>query len=275
MRQDIYVVDSFASEPFKGNPAGVCVMERYPSDALLQHIAAEMNHAETAFLVENAPYDYQLRWFTPAVEVNLCGHATLASAHVLRETGRAKPGDRIAFHTMSGPLYAEVQKESVTLDFPSLPGKSIPTPAIIRDAVNVKILACEQNRDNTLIEVKDFAALMACAPDLRALKTLEAIGLIVTTATGVKGYDFASRFFAPGVGIDEDPVTGSAHCFLTPYWAPRLGKQRMHALQASARTGILDVTLAGERVNIGGRAVTTLKGSLLLPEPARIEERVA
>jgi PhzF family phenazine biosynthesis protein len=264
MTPGIWVIDAFASRPFSGNPAAVAVLGAYPDDKVLQSIAMEMNLSETAFLVKNAALDYQLRWFTPAVEVNLCGHATLAATHMLRETGVVRPGETVTYRTLSGDLRARAERDSIELDFPVLAGESqSPHPAL--KSLNIPIIGCERNRDNYLVRVKDYDALLACSPDFVALCGLDRQGVIVTADSGVNGFDFASRYFAPSAGVNEDPVTGSAHCFLATYWAKHLGKQSFHALQASARQGILDVTLNKDRVLIAGRAVTTLKAQLQIP----------
>jgi len=284
---DFAIVDAFTTTPFMGNAAAVVLLDAFPEDAVLQLVAAQMNLSETAFVVKArhpersegsissspdpsaSPQDdkteYDLRWFTPTIEVNLCGHATLAAAHILHQTGRIKSGDMVTFHTLSGELRARVLEKTVELDFPLLAGEKAKPPAALK-ALNVDILACERNRDNYLVEVTDFAALTACKPNFKKLAKMDMQGVIVTTATGIAGYDFASRYFAPNCGIDEDPVTGSAHCFLAPYWAKKLSKLRFHALQASKGEGILDVTIKGQRVLIAGNAVTTLKGQLQWPK---------
>jgi PhzF family phenazine biosynthesis protein len=273
MNTSIWIIDAFTSVPFKGNPAAVCLLDNFPNDATMQQIAMEMNLSETAFLVNTAPLQYDLRWFTPTVEVNLCGHATLAATHMLKETGQLQAGDRVTYNTQSGELKARVKETAIELDFPVLEGKVIsPHPAL--DALGVEMIACEKNRDNYLVEVRDYKTLLACTPDFKALAQLDMQGVIVTTAKDVAGYDFASRYFGPGAGIDEDPVTGSAHCFLAPYWAKKLGKTTFHALQASTREGILDASLAHDRVLISGHAVTTLKSELQLPL-SRNQEKAA
>ena len=278
MTQEFFIIDAFTSVPFKGNAAGVCIMDEFPDASVMQMIALHMYLSETAFVVPCHPERsegslqrsfakaqddkyYDLRWFTPETEVPLCGHATLASAHALLQTKLIKDGDTVTFNTLSGPLKAQAKGKVIEMDFPTLPGKPVKAPAAL-NALGVEILACEKNRDKYLVEVKDFDTLVACKPAFNKLKKLDAEGVIVTTATGVKGYDFASRFFCPGIGIDEDPVTGSAHCFLAPYWAKKLGKNTFHAYQASKGQGVLDVTLKGERTLIAGSAVTTLKGTL-------------
>ncbi len=260
MSQPFHVVDAFTAVAFKGNPAAVCLMDAFPEDALMQNMAKELNLSETAFLVKKSPKSYDLRWFTPTVEVNLCGHATLAATHVLRESGQLQQGDVVTYHTQSGELKARILPDAIELDFPTLAGTPAPAHAAL-SALGTAFTACERNRDNYLVEVADYATLLACSPNFSALAAMDAQGVIVTTAQGVPaGFDFASRYFGPNCGIDEDPVTGSAHCFLAPYWATKLGKNSFHALQASAREGVLDVSLHADRVYITGQSVTTLSG---------------
>ena len=258
---NLWIIDAFTAHAFRGNAAGVCIMESFPDDAQMQQIALGMYLSETAFLVKNSARDYNLRWFTPEVEVNLCGHATLAATHALVQLGTVKPGDIVTYHTLSGELKARVLDKTIELDFPTLAGKPAKVPAALK-ALGVEILACETNRDNYLVEVKDMETLLACKPHFKRLAKMDKQGVIVTTTRGVAGFDFASRYFCPALGIDEDPVTGSAHCFLAPYWTKKLGKTQFHALQASKGHGILDVTLKGERTLIAGQCVTALKGQL-------------
>lgn len=262
MTNPFWIVDAFTPVAFKGNPAAVVILPSFPEDAAMQRIAAQMNLSETAFLVKRAPQEYDLRWFSPEVEVRLCGHATLASMHILRQEKHIATGDSVTFHTLSGPLAATALEKSIELDFPTLAGEPA-KPHTALKALGVDIQVCERNRDNYLIEVTDFAALAACAPNFKKLASHDAQGVIVTTAKGVPaGFDFASRYFAPSIGVNEDPVTGSAHCFLAPYWAKKLGKTVFRAYQASKGQGILNITLAGDRVLIAGQAVTALKGHL-------------
>ncbi|MDX1975961.1 MAG: PhzF family phenazine biosynthesis protein [Rickettsiales bacterium] len=262
MMDHVWIIDAFTSVPFRGNPAGVMLCEQFPQDAKMQHTAACVNLSETAFVVQKSARDYDLRWFTPDIEVKLCGHATLAATHVLKQTGQVKTGDTITFHTLSGALPVKLLEKTIELNFPNQPGVAAKAPAAL-NALGVEIVACQRNDTNFLVEVKDYKTLLACKPDFKKLKKLAAQGVIVTTATGVPaGFDFASRYFAPAAGINEDPVTGSAHCFLAPYWAEKLGKKTFRAYQASKGRGELDVTLAGDRVLITGSAVTTLKGKL-------------
>jgi PhzF family phenazine biosynthesis protein len=255
-------VDAFTSEPFKGNPAAVCLMDRERDDAWMQHLAAEMNLSETAFLLSRDD-GFSLRWFTPAIEVALCGHATLASAHVLWEEGVLAPSVVARFHTKSGLLTASRTDDLIELDFPAtLEEPSDPPPALL-DALGIaRPVYVGRNKFDYLVEVESEAALRMLDPDHARLRSIPVRGIIVTSPSSRPEFDFVSRFFAPGSGVDEDPVTGSAHCCLTPYWAARLGKNEMLAFQASKRGGVVRVRLAGDRVKLGGRAVTIFRGSL-------------
>ena len=264
---NLWIIDTFTPVAFRGNPAAVYVLDEFPDVRRLQLLAARAGLSETAFVVKNAPLDYSLRWFTPTTEISLCGHATLAAAHVLTQIGEAKTGDVINFRSSkSGLLKAEIKENGIELDLPTLAG--VPAqPELPILALGVEIIACEKNKEDFLIEVKDFETLLAVNPSIKKFGKLKSRGLIVTTATGVVGYDnekfdFASRFFAPSIGILEDLVTSSAHTFLAPYWAKKLGKTSFHCLQASRAYGVLDVTLAGNRTLITGGCVTTLRGTI-------------
>ena len=258
----IVQVDAFTNKPFTGNPAAVCVLPAAPPDPWMRHVAREMNLSETAFLT---PRDggYQLRWFTPAVEVDLCGHATVASAHVLWQDGHL-PADRQArFHTRSGLLLADRRGEWIELDFPAKLATPVEAPAGMLTALGVKATNVAKNQFDYLVEVASEEEVRAAAPDFTALKKVGARGIIVTARASTNGFDFVSRFFAPGSGIDEDPVTGSSHTALGPYWAARLGKTEFTAYQASARGGVVRVRLNGDRVILGGQAVTVMRAELL------------
>ena len=257
----IYQVDAFTDRPFAGNPAGVCVLPRAADAAWMQSVAAEMNLSETAFLVAEGT-GYDLRWFTPTVEVDLCGHATLASAHVLWQSKLLPPGSEARFRTKSGVLTARQQGEWIEMDFPVEPAQPVEPPAGLIAALGVPALYVGRNRMDYLVEVADEAAVRALRPDMAALAALGGRGVMVTAA-GSAPYDFVSRFFAPGAGVPEDPVTGSAHCCLGPFWGERLGKRDLLAYQASARGGMVRVGLRGERVLLGGQAVTVIRGELL------------
>ena len=256
----IVQADAFTDRPFSGNPAAVCVLRRQPEDAWMRSVAREMNVSETAFLTPEAD-GFRLRWFTPAVEVDLCGHATLASAHVLWEDGHLAPGAQARFHTRSGPLLADRRGDWIELDFPAKPALPAEPPAGLLEALGATGKA-SRNQFDYLVEVASEAAVRALAPDFTALKKVEARGIIVTARSDAPAFHFVSRFFAPAVGVDEDPVTGSAHCALAPYWAERLGRTEMTAYQASARGGVVRVRMAGDRVILGGQAVTVLRGEL-------------
>ncbi|HKW41830.1 MAG TPA: PhzF family phenazine biosynthesis protein [Gemmatimonadales bacterium] len=260
----IVQVDAFADRPFAGNPAAVCVLPTARDDAWMQNVAREMNLSETAFLhPENG--DYRLRWFTPGVEVALCGHATLASAHVLWEDG-VLPRDRQArFQTKSGLLTATARGDWIELDFPATPPTAAPAPEGLTAALGEGAAPrwVGRSRFDYLVELESEAAVRGLTPDLTALQCVEARGVIVTSRATTPGYDFVSRFFAPRSGVPEDPVTGSAHCALAPFWSERLGRTTMTGYQASARGGVVRVRVKGDRVVLGGQAVTVLRGELL------------
>jgi PhzF family phenazine biosynthesis protein len=261
--QTIFIVDAFTDRPFKGNPAGVCVLKGPRDDGWRQDIAREMNLSETAFLEKRPDGSYTLRWFTPAVEVDLCGHATLASAHILWESGEVAAGQRAVFHTRSGILSAVQQRDWIEMDFPSEPERSADAPAELIGALAVKPLYTGRNRFDYLIEVDNEGTVRGLNPDMTRLKKVDMRGVIVTSRSLSADYDFVSRFFAPAVGVDEDPVTGSSHCCLGPYWSVKLAKKTLMAYQASSRGGVLRVSLKGDRVLIGGQAVTVLRAELL------------
>jgi len=282
----IYQVDAFTDRPFAGNPAAVCPLPAatFPEAAWMQALAAEMNLSETAFLVRRAAAgaaatgaaavgddddapgetaEYGLRWFTPAIEVELCGHATLAAAHLLWEIGAVAAAAAIRFHTLSGVLGAARRGEWIELDFPAEPASVLAEPppglAGLLGAPPVWVGA---NRFDLVAELADEAAVRSLAPDLARLGALPYRGILVTARASAPGYDVVSRFFAPASGVGEDPVTGSAHCCVGPYWSGRLGKNPLVAFQASARGGLVRVELAGDRVRLGGQAVTVFRGEL-------------
>jgi PhzF family phenazine biosynthesis protein len=259
----IFQVDAFTGEPFKGNPAGVCLLQAPAEASWMQNVAAEMNLAETAFPLPEGD-GYRLRWFTPKVEVRLCGHATLATAHILWEQGLLARDREARFHTLSGLLTARRDGDWIELNFPSRPVQpGLPEWAeALVGALGVKPAFIGRSAEDILIEVAGEEALRSLEPDFAEIKSLPARGVIVTSHSSGAEYDFVSRFFAPAVGVNEDPVTGSSHCVLTPYWAQRLGKASMTAYQASSRGGVLKVRLDNDRVRISGRAVTVIRGEL-------------
>jgi PhzF family phenazine biosynthesis protein len=261
MGQSIIQVDAFTDRPFSGNPAAVCVLEAMPADEWMQNVAREMNLSETAFLVPEAD-GFRLRWFTPAVEVALCGHATLASAHVLWETGRLGPEVTARFLTRSGLLTASRDGDWIEMDFPAETPVEAEAPAGLIEALGVVPVHVARNRFDYLVEVADVATVRRCSPDFTRLRAVEARGVIVTSRADGDGNDFVSRFFAPRAGVDEDPVTGSAHCCLAPWWSARIGRNALTGYQASPRGGTVRVRLNGSRVILRGKAVTVLRGEL-------------
>jgi predicted PhzF superfamily epimerase YddE/YHI9 len=264
MSVPIYVVDAFADRFFRGNPAAVCLLDRERDAAWMQSVAGEMNLSETAFVLRQGE-EWGLRWFTPKAEVDLCGHATLASAHVLWETGRAGRDRAVSFLTRSGKLSCVEKQSWIEMDFPSEPAVDVEEVGGLLGALGVDgvVVGRKRNRMDYLVEVLNEGVLRELKPDMRLLAKLPVRGVIVTAASGDKQFDFVSRFFAPGVGIDEDPVTGSAHCCLGPYWGEKLGKREMVALQMSQRGGVVRVELRGDRVVLGGQAVTVVAGEWL------------
>jgi PhzF family phenazine biosynthesis protein len=263
MTQRVVQVDAFADRPFAGNPAAVCVMEGPREEQWMRDVAAEMNLSETAFLHPAEDGGWSLRWFTPAVEVALCGHATLASAHVLWEERRLPAAEEARFHTKSGVLTCRRAGEWIEMDFPAMPETEIAPPEGLEAALGARPVYVGRSRFDVLVGVESEDAVRALKPDIGALGRVEARGVIVTArAAEANGYDFVSRFFAPRAGVDEDPVTGSAHCVLAPYWAGKLGRDALTGYQASRRGGTVWVRTTGDRVLLAGRAVTVLRGEL-------------
>jgi PhzF family phenazine biosynthesis protein len=262
MSQRIVQVDAFTDRPFRGNPAAVCVLSEPRDDPWMKDVAREMNLSETAFLHREGDA-FQLRWFTPAVEVDLCGHATLAAAHVLWEDGHLPPDQPALFHTRSGPLTARRRGDRIAMDFPA---KAVQRPGPVdelAEALGVPVRSAVMNAFDALAEVESEEAVRSLSPDLRRLAAIPVRGVIVTSRASTSGFDFVSRFFAPRSGVDEDPVTGSAHCFLGPYWSGPLGKADFLAYQASPRGGVVGVRVRGDRVELEGQAVTVLRGELV------------
>ncbi|GCE20074.1 PhzF family phenazine biosynthesis protein [Dictyobacter kobayashii] len=262
MEQTIIQVDAFTDRPFKGNPAAVCVLAE-PRDAQwMQQVATEMNLSETAFLVQQED-SFQLRWFTPEVEVELCGHATLASAHVLWQEGYLSPDSEARFSTLSGILTARRNTEWIELNFPADPPQAVTPPVILLEALNVQAIAVGKGKFDYVVEVENEQQVRELTPKLTQLQEIPARGIIVTSrANPGADYDFVSRFFGPSVGVNEDPVTGSAHCLLAPYWSQKLQRNTLIGYQASKRGGLIRVQLQGDRVILGGQAVTVFKGTL-------------
>ncbi|MDJ0897840.1 MAG: PhzF family phenazine biosynthesis protein [Xenococcus sp. MO_188.B8] len=263
MKQTIIQVDAFTNTPFQGNPAAVCVLETPQSTEWMQLIAREMNLSETAFILKQES-DFNLRWFTPTTEVPLCGHATLASAHVLWTEGYLPPEEVINFQTLSGLLKARLQGDWIELDFPANPSEVTTPPTELVTALGVNIKTIVQNSLGYLVEVESASIVRDLQPNFSLLKTLSVPGVIVTSVGESNSeYDFVSRFFAPELGVDEDPVTGAAHCCLAPFWRNKLQQDEFMAYQASARGGVVKVKYdGGERVFLQGQAVTVMKGEL-------------
>lgn len=249
MTLPLYQVDAFTAEPFRGNPAAVCLLSAPRDDRWMQAVAQEMNLAETAFLLPEND-GFRLRWFTPTVEVDLCGHATLASAHVLWTTGQLEADQQARFYSRSDLLTADRDGDWITLDFPAKREQPADPPPDLIEALGVDPRYVGKNQFDYLVEVASEAEVRALQPDFARLKTLGVRGIMVTSRAASTDYDFVSRFFAPGSGIDEDPVTGSAHCCLGPFWADRLGKHEFTAYQASPRGGVVRVRLEGDRVRL-------------------------
>ena len=260
--QPIVQIDPFTDQPFAGNPAAVCLLTVPRDAAWMQAVAMEKNLSETAFVQRRADGSFDLRWFTPGAEVDLCGHATLASAHLLWEQGHLRPQDAARFHTRSGLLTCTKDGGWIEMDFPALPAHAIDMPAGIEPVLGAKPLRAARSKWNLLLELGNEAELRAMTPDFAGLKAFSDHGIMVT-AKGSGAFDFVSRYFALSIRVNEDPVTGSAHCTLAPWWGERLGRTRMLAFQASARGGVIRVEPRGERVLLAGQAVTVMEGRLL------------
>jgi len=259
----LHTIDAFTDKPFAGNPAGVCVLKQALPDELMQQIAAEMNLSETAFLVPQED-GYNLRWFTPTVEVDLCGHATLASAHLLFESGKLQADAMARFHTRSGVLTVHKVGDKIELDFPALHVSPAVFPQSAIPLLGATPVAYSTNADGQLAELDSEQAVRDLSPDIRALHSLGLGSLIVTARATTPGLDIVSRVFVPAFGIDEDPVTGSAHCALAPYWSSKLQKTTLSAHQASRRGGYLEIEHRKDRVLLRGQAVTVMKSELFI-----------
>lgn len=257
----LWQIDAFTDRPFHGNPAAVCLLQDPRPEAWMQAVAAEMNLAETAFLLREDD-GFSLRWFTPTVEVDLCGHATLASAHFLWQDGHLKPRAEARFQTRSGLLTARELDGWITLDFPATPAEPAYPPHGLEEALGASLVQCGRSAFDYLVELPDEAAVVALQPDLVALGRIQARGIIVTARAEREGVDFVSRFFGPACGVPEDPVTGSAHCALGPFWAARLGREALVGYQASRRGGLVQVKVRGDRVHLAGQAVTVFRAML-------------
>lgn len=262
MTVPLFHVDAFTDRPFAGNPAAVCLLPYWKGDRWLHAVAREMNLSETAFLVKQ-PDHFDRRWFTPTIKVDLCGHATLASAHVLWQQGQAM-SDEIRFSTRSGILKAMRHGDDIELDFPLKPEDPAQAPAGLLEALGVSARYVGKNQIDYLVEVESEVALRGIAPDFKRLAAVPVREIIVTSRSANPRFDFLSRFFAPGAGIDEDPVTGSAHCCLADFWRKRLDKTEFVAFQASARGGVVKVRIVKDRALLGGRAVTVAKGEFMV-----------
>jgi predicted PhzF superfamily epimerase YddE/YHI9 len=261
----IYLIDAFAEGPFTGNPAAVCLLDAPRPVAWMQALASEMNQAETAF-VHWEGSDPKIRWFSPTVEIALCGHATMAAAHALWESGLQNPAQPIAFGYSGGTLCAQrmaAREDWIELDFPTLPGAPYDTPEGLEAILGVPISQCLRSPLDTLVRIEDESILRTLRPDLQGIARLPGRGLIVTAPSREAGIDFVSRFFAPQSGIDEDPVTGSAHCTLGPYWARHLGRTELRARQVSPRGGLLELSVGSDRIQLRGRAFTVAEGTLM------------
>ena len=269
MTQRVVQVDAFTSEPFAGNPAAVLVLERPRDEQWMRNVAREMNLSETAFVVKHPTEpEWLLRWFTPVAEVDLCGHATLATAHVLFEEGHVSRDDAVRFQTRSGRLSVRSSGGWLEMDFPAHPPTAQPAPTGLLEALGIassEATFVGRNEADWIIAIEDVGRVRALAPDFIRLASIDARGVIVTAPSDDKRWDFVSRFFAPAVGVPEDPVTGSAHCCLAPYWAERLDRNELVGYQASARGGEVRVRHEVSRVMLTGQAVTVLRGELVAP----------
>jgi PhzF family phenazine biosynthesis protein len=262
MQAPLYLVDAFADAPFSGNPAGVCLLDEPADESWMQAIAMEVNQAETAFIwpIEGG---YSLKWFTPTVEINLCGHATLASAHIMWENGLLHPAQEAKFSTLSGWLTCSKTASAIEMDFPAEPAAPAEAPDALLSALGARVQSVYLSRLHYLVELADSTEVQSLSPDIAEIAQVPTRGVIVTAASSRDDCDFVSRYFAPRAGVPEDSVTGSAHCTLGPYWCERFGKPNLRGYQASRRGGYVDVHVRGERVTLKGRAHTTMRGELL------------
>jgi PhzF family phenazine biosynthesis protein len=259
----IFTVDSFTGKAFAGNPAAVCLLEAPAEVPWMSDVAAEMNLSETAFVSPRSDGGFDLRWFTPSVEVDLCGHATLASAHILWETDRIPADMEVRFHTRSGWLTCHRRSDRIEMDFPLRPVKEVDPPDGLLEALGVDAVAVFESAVSYLIELGSEDEVRACTPDFVRMNAIPDSWTCITSVAATPGFDFVSRFFAPAGGIDEDPVTGSSHCALADYWSKRSGRTDFRAFQCSKRGGVVFARIEGDRVMLGGQAVTVLRGELV------------
>jgi PhzF family phenazine biosynthesis protein len=258
----IHIIDAFTHEPFKGNPAAVCLLRERKEERWMQNVAMEVNLSETAFLLPQGD-GYELRWFTPVKEVELCGHATLASAHCLWEQGWEPETKEIRFQTKSGWLSAKKDGAWIEMNFPAEPVEACPWPEQLEEALGTQPLFVGKNRMDLLVEVESEEVVRRLRPNFSLLASLPVRGVLVTSRAAKGPYDFVSRCFFPALGVNEDPVTGSAHCALAPYWQTKQGQKRFLAKQLSSREGVLKISLEGERVLLAGQAITVIRGELV------------
>lgn len=254
-------VDAFTAKPFAGNPAAVCMLDSERDATWMQEVAAEMNLSETAFVSRRVD-GFDLRWFTPSIEVDLCGHATLASAHALWEEDEARREDSITFHSRSGPLICHLRSDRIEMDFPARPVEEAEAPEGMIEALGVEPRSVWRSAVSYLVELGSEDEVREAQPDFAALGAIPDAWACITAASGTNGFDFVSRFFGPQAGIDEDPVTGSAHCALADFWSKRSGRTQFRAYQCSKRGGVVHAALDGDRVRLGGQAVTVFRGEL-------------
>jgi len=263
MTTPVYQIDAFNDTAFKGNPAAVCLLQETKSEQWMQSVASEMNLSETAFISSrNEINEFDLRWFTPTIEVDLCGHATLASAHILFESKVIKRNLPIVFHTRSGELITRCNNGLIEMDFPAQTASPVGEPPELTTALALSPVYIGKNQDDLLVILDTETQVRECQPNFKLLSTLPVRGIIVSARADDERYDFVSRFFAPAAGIDEDPVTGSAHCCLAPYWQQQTGKSQMLGLQVSKRSGEVSVRIKENRIFLAGQAITILKGEL-------------
>jgi len=260
---DFFQVDSFTDKPYSGNPAAVCILNDNPTEEWMKFVAREMNLSETAFIVPKSDNSFDLKWFTPLKEVDLCGHATLAAAHILWEKNILKTNENVRFQTRSGLLTCKKINNRIEMDFPAEEVKDATAPDELIEGLKINPLYVGKNRFGYLVEVESEEIVNNLNPELDLLKKVDMLGVAVTSRSDSEKYDFVSRFFAPAYGIDEDPVTGSSHCCLAPYWSKKLGKNELDACQTSKRRGELSLRLVDDRVFIIGDAITVFEGKIL------------